>query len=243
MKIHGNTVGTTTPRADWNQTDPKKSDYIENKPNVAPGGYGYGDTPVKLSSPDDDTAFVESLNAQFALTISKTRQVRFTWGGGSWVGELWNAGNNYGVLTAYSYAIQNVGYVMQKVVRNCVDGEWQPWEYENPPMRSGVEYRTTERYLGKPVYAKVITGKALAVADTTVSISLGVGSGVITNLVDYIITHQGSSTSVYTFPSHTLYDAKPMLSGYFKIDSGAFVIQTHGDYSAHTATVFAKYTK
>ena len=36
------------------------------------------------------------------------------------------------------------------------DKGWQPWEYVNPPMATGVEYRTTERYLGKPVYAKLI---------------------------------------------------------------------------------------
>ena len=219
--------------------DQKARDSAASK---APGGYGYGEIPVSLGAADDDTAFVASLNEQFALTAGKSRKVKFTWGGGSWTGELWNAGNNYGVLTAYTYAIQNVGYVIQKVVRNCVDGTWQPWEYENPPMRSGVEYRTTERYLGKVVYAKLITGKALAVADTTVSISLGV-SETITNLVDFIITHQGASTSVYTFPSHGLYSGDPMLTGYFKIDSGSFVLQTHGDYSAHTATVFAKYTK
>lgn len=33
MKIRGRTVGTTMPRSDWNQEDPKKSDYIFNKPN------------------------------------------------------------------------------------------------------------------------------------------------------------------------------------------------------------------
>ena len=34
--------------------------------------------------------------------------------------------------------------------------QWGPWEYVNPPMDLGVEYRTTERYLGKPVYAKAV---------------------------------------------------------------------------------------
>lgn len=29
-------------------------------------------------------------------------------------------------------------------------------EFQNPPMKLGVEYRTTERYLGKPVYVKTI---------------------------------------------------------------------------------------
>ena len=34
MIIYGNTVGTTTPRSDWNQDDPTKADYIKNKPFI-----------------------------------------------------------------------------------------------------------------------------------------------------------------------------------------------------------------
>lgn len=33
-KIIGNTTATPTPRSDWNQTDPKKADFILNKPNI-----------------------------------------------------------------------------------------------------------------------------------------------------------------------------------------------------------------
>lgn len=33
-KIRGNTVGTSMPRSDWNQTDPNKADYIHNKPVI-----------------------------------------------------------------------------------------------------------------------------------------------------------------------------------------------------------------
>ena len=32
MKIRGNTVGTPMKRPDFNQTNPKKSDYIKNNP-------------------------------------------------------------------------------------------------------------------------------------------------------------------------------------------------------------------
>jgi hypothetical protein len=35
MKITGNTVGTTTPRANYNQTDPSKADYIVGRENIA----------------------------------------------------------------------------------------------------------------------------------------------------------------------------------------------------------------
>ena len=34
MKIRGNTVGTTTPRPDWDQANPNRADYILNKPDV-----------------------------------------------------------------------------------------------------------------------------------------------------------------------------------------------------------------
>lgn len=34
---------------------------------------------------------------------------------------------------------------------------WTPLEWENPPMKSGVTYRTTERHNGKPVYAKTMS--------------------------------------------------------------------------------------
>lgn len=34
MKIRGNTIGTTMPRPDWNQTNPRRADYILNKPRI-----------------------------------------------------------------------------------------------------------------------------------------------------------------------------------------------------------------
>lgn len=41
------------------------------------------------------------------------------------------------------------------VLRRCrINGEWKPWEWVNPPMMLNTEYRTTERYQGKPVYTK-----------------------------------------------------------------------------------------
>lgn len=41
------------------------------------------------------------------------------------------------------------------LARNLIAGVLHPWEWENPHMRPGVEYRTTERYKGYPVYKKV----------------------------------------------------------------------------------------
>ena len=54
------------------------------------------------------------------------------------------------ILMQTAYSDGYPGCVAQ---RKLVDGVWKPWEWVNPPMKLGVEYRTTERYLEKPVYA------------------------------------------------------------------------------------------
>lgn len=59
----------------------------------------------------------------------------------------------------FAFAITNASGVQGGIIlqRDIQKGEdWGAWEYINPPMNLGVEYRTTERYLGKPVYTKVI---------------------------------------------------------------------------------------
>lgn len=52
---------------------------------------------------------------------------------------------NFGRQTAYT--ITGV-----KLERTYSSGTWTPWDYINPPMVLGTEYRTTERWLGKAVY-------------------------------------------------------------------------------------------
>jgi hypothetical protein len=42
-------------------------------------------------------------------------------------------------------------------IRSLYNGNWLEFEWENPPMELGVEYRTTERYNGKPVYSKIVS--------------------------------------------------------------------------------------
>lgn len=47
-------------------------------------------------------------------------------------------------------------------IRKKTEGVWGEWEYINPPMELGKEYRTTERYNGKPVYTRLISCGELA---------------------------------------------------------------------------------
>ena len=50
---------------------------------------------------------------------------------------------------------------MYKRFRWYCDGSWKEWEWVNPPMQVGVEYRTTERWNGRPVYCKNVYFGAL----------------------------------------------------------------------------------
>lgn len=78
--------------------------------------------------------------------------------------------NDLGTVTHVSYS-QVAGHAHQRFVtvsglytaeRRQFEKVWDEWEWVNPPMELGVEYRTTERYNGKPVYKKRVE---LALAD------------------------------------------------------------------------------
>ena len=54
-------------------------------------------------------------------------------------------------LAQIAYNLRDEKDIVIAMRQNYV-GTWQPWEYVNPPMQFGVEYRTTERFDGVPVY-------------------------------------------------------------------------------------------
>lgn len=58
-------------------------------------------------------------------------------------------------LTAYTNSL-TAGH-MSELKKVCVNGTWGEWEYVNPPMVLGVEYRTTERWNGKAVYTMCVS--------------------------------------------------------------------------------------
>ena len=120
----------------------------------------------------------------------------------------------------------------------CMNDDVQEWI--NPPLRHGVEYRTTERYDGKPVYVKVINYGALATSGTTVNIPLGCTA---TNLVYFDILTTLFSGNQYNFPTFDYTSANALLTGYFINEKTAFLVKCHADLSSATAVVTVKYTK
>jgi hypothetical protein len=65
-------------------------------------------------------------------------------------------------------------------VRRCAGADkWSEWEYINPPMIPGVEYRTTERYNGKAVYTKLVNLGALPGRNGNIHVATGVSATAI----------------------------------------------------------------
>lgn len=69
----------------------------------------------------------------------------------SWVCCIYKWSSDYAVVTAES----SYGGGTTRITKALVNGQWQPFEWENPPMFENVEYRTSERWNGKAVYTKL----------------------------------------------------------------------------------------
>ena len=121
---------------------------------AAPSGFGLGGNSKLLTSDDDVNSIGASgwytwvsnsvpANAIIVSNITIMRVDAYTPG--------------VKVQTLYG-ATDGSDFITQPIVaRRMVYGsKVGTWEYINPPMYLGVEYRTTERYLGKPVYVKVV---------------------------------------------------------------------------------------
>ena len=66
-----------------------------------------------------------------------------------------------------------------KLVRTLYGGRAYPWEWENPPMTLGNEYRTTERHNKKAVYTKLINLGTLPGRNGNIHVATGVSATAI----------------------------------------------------------------
>ena len=114
---------------------------------------------------------------------------------------------------------------------------WGEWEYLNPPMLLGTEYRTTERNLGKPVYAKAVDFGALPASKSkTVSYSSAASTplAVTLQLSDGCVLSAGYGRDGAFSENYGLY-----------LDATKYGVRvrTETDFSSLTACAVVKYTK
>lgn len=104
-------------------------------------------------------------------------------------------------------------------------------EYLNPPLVLGVEYRTTERYLGKPVYVKTVDCGKFPAPGSSKIVTHGVS-----NCTPITVTAQMSNTNTVPY------------IGYYTIGADNVSITLASvsgvsDLSAHSAVALMRYIK
>lgn len=110
---------------------------------AAPAGYGLGAFSTDSASLSDANTAIKS--GWYRLSSSTANGI-----GSNCVIRVDSYGSNYCTQTAYLLSLQHNTFIQ----RQCVNGTWTEWEWNNPPMAADVEYRTTERINGKAVYKK-----------------------------------------------------------------------------------------
>ena len=120
----------------------------------APTGYGYGEVLSSINVEDEAAFDVEIETILSGMKDWETKQFSFIDNSLSthrWYATIFRWSENTATVTAASAASHG-----SKVMKIKVDGVWKAWEWENPPLLEGVEYRTTERYLNKPIYTTIV---------------------------------------------------------------------------------------
>lgn len=185
--------------------------------NSAPGGFGLGELSGRTANSFSDITgygfYRIPTESGFAPDTST-----------NWGGVYIGASLSYGTLL---YARNSA----LMAVRAVSGGEVGPIEWINPPMELGTEYRTTERYLGKPVYCQLVNFGALPNATTKrfrhgIS-GIGAVIAVYGSAGDQVLSPGAFGGSLLTIAA----------------DNTEITIKTSGDISAYGAYVALKYTK
>lgn len=135
---------------------------------AAPGGYGFGDAIQEIaaaSAEESYETYCAKVDAVLDAMPDKTAKLVRAYppavygNAGTTISLLYKSDANYAVLSNIGSADAGLcGWRMfkQRYPSSSSPAVWMPFEWEHPPMRTGIEYRTSERYNGKPVYAKAI---------------------------------------------------------------------------------------
>lgn len=147
-------IGAVGYDAPQSLTDAQKSQARGNI-NAAPGGFGLGDDATLISADTDLNSITKNGWYQFSGNpINSPTNDQDGWGGAYSYMEV--SARNSQNLTQTIFCSNSASYMGCKIKRARIANTWYPWEWINPPMSLNTEYRTTERYLGKPVYVKLL---------------------------------------------------------------------------------------
>lgn len=140
--------------------------YLEGKfASKAPAGYGLGQY-ARASDPINDCNGALT-NGWYPIS-AETKNNPLNAGG---VIRVDSFNGNAILQTLFSGSYGTKTHVVLQRAMNL--GVWGEWEWENPPLEVGIEYRTVERFSGLPVYKKFVDLGQIATGGT-IEVSHGI---------------------------------------------------------------------
>ena len=165
---------------------------------------------------------------------------------GTTISLLYKSDANYAVLSNIGSADAGLcGWRMfkQRYPSSSSPAVWMPFEWEHPPMRTGIEYRTTERYDGKPVFVMAVNGGAFPDnSSKIIEVQIPDTSGQVKMLDCYGVLDNG--TQIPGLFGESVFDASNYLGLFTQNGNGKFTISVgSGRTVGLNFTLFLKYWK
>lgn len=202
-------------------------DFSPEKIGAAPDGYGLGGNGATFQFSEIDNI---KKNGWYATSCPNTTMFGMTFHYAFMRVDVWDQNNCRQTM----YPVSSLGVMF---TRYCSSGTWQPWECINPPMTVVTEYRTTERYKGKPVYAQRIDFGAMP--NTSSKMVFFTSS----SNIDRVLSVTGSSSIGDTIPYKSdASDISICVAKGVTSTQNYVLIKTSNDQSARTAEAVVKYT-
>lgn len=209
--------------------------------NAAPGGFGLGT--ISQTVTDFDTVKLNGWYYGAAGTAHAPDSEN------SWSVRVTNIANNSEVCIQDAYTLFNIDRYLhcRRLVYVSTATQNNPWEWVDPPMYFGVEYRTTERYHSKPVYVKAVSVSSFPLGgfENRIQVNTDIPSVDVDTVVRWGGFGSDGGNDIIGLPATFGNDNKITISGYlYKHESLVAYIQSSGtDFSAYSGTLWLAYTK
>lgn len=204
--------------------------------NKAPAGFGLGTVAVNISDLNDATKNGWYMNVAGGEAVHAPDNVP------GWLVLVCAYADEIVFQTAYRYGSDG-GLISARRAHHNLLGGWQPWEWVNPPMQLGVEYRTTERYSNKPVFVMAVDGGVFPDSSSkTIDVQIPDTSGQVKMLDCYGVLDNG--TQIPGLFGESVFDASNYLGLFTQNGNGKFTISVgSGRTVGLNFTLFLKYWK
>lgn len=222
--------------------------------NKAPAGYGFGDAIQEIattSAEESYETYCAKVDAVLDAMPDKTAKLVRAYPpavygkAGTTVSLLYKSDANYAVLSNIGSADTALcGWRMIRLKKSSSEpSAWQPFEWEHPPMKIGVEYRTTERYSNKPVFVMAVDGGVFPDnSSKTMEVQIPDTSGQVKMLDCYGVLDNG--TQIPGLFGESVFDASNYLGLFTQNGNGKFTISVgSGRTVGLNFTLFLKYWK